>query len=145
MSDYDTDILLWSEHQAELLRRRATGELVNEAEMDWPNIQRARAATAYSDTRFATNFSGSILRSSPVASLTKSLRISQLLRMARQRSVGSLRASAFPLTGCGRSCQPFPSTRWDAVVGKHQPSPFLPPSPCRLDGSFRRSTALACS
>ena len=38
MSDYDTDILLWSEHQAELLRRRAAGELVNEAELDWPNI-----------------------------------------------------------------------------------------------------------
>jgi hypothetical protein len=38
MSDYDTDILTWSEHQAELLRRRAAGELVNEAELDWPNI-----------------------------------------------------------------------------------------------------------
>jgi hypothetical protein len=38
MSDYDTDILIWSEHQAELLRRRAAGELVNDAEMDWLNI-----------------------------------------------------------------------------------------------------------
>jgi hypothetical protein len=38
MSDYDTDILTWSEHQADLLRRRAAGELVNEAEVDWPNI-----------------------------------------------------------------------------------------------------------
>ena len=39
MSDqYDDDILLWSEHQAGLLRRRAAGELVNEAELDWPNI-----------------------------------------------------------------------------------------------------------
>ena len=38
MSDYDTDILLWSERQAALLRRRAAGELVNEAELDWPNI-----------------------------------------------------------------------------------------------------------
>jgi hypothetical protein len=38
MSDYDTDILLWSERQGELLRRRAAGELVNDAEMDWPNI-----------------------------------------------------------------------------------------------------------
>jgi hypothetical protein len=35
---YDTDVLLWSEHQAGLLRRRAAGELVNEAELDWPNI-----------------------------------------------------------------------------------------------------------
>jgi hypothetical protein len=38
MSDYDIDILVWSERQGELLRRRAAGELVNEAEMDWPNI-----------------------------------------------------------------------------------------------------------
>ena len=39
MSDlYDTDIVLWSEHQGGLLRRRAAGELVNEAELDSPNI-----------------------------------------------------------------------------------------------------------
>ena len=38
MSDYDTDILLWSERQGELLRRRAAGELVNDAEVDWPNV-----------------------------------------------------------------------------------------------------------
>lgn len=39
MSDlHDTDILLWSERQAELLRRRAAGELVNDGELDWPNI-----------------------------------------------------------------------------------------------------------
>jgi hypothetical protein len=38
MSDYDSDILLWSERQGQLLRRRAAGELVNEAELDWPNI-----------------------------------------------------------------------------------------------------------
>ena len=39
MSDlYDADVLLWSEQQADLLRRRAAGELVNEAELDWPNI-----------------------------------------------------------------------------------------------------------
>jgi hypothetical protein len=39
MSDlYDEDIVLWSERQGELLRRRAAGELVNEAELDWPHI-----------------------------------------------------------------------------------------------------------
>jgi Domain of unknown function DUF29 len=39
MSDlYEDDILLWSERQAELLRRRAAGELLNEAELDWSNI-----------------------------------------------------------------------------------------------------------
>lgn len=35
---YENDVLLWSERQGELLRRRAAGELVNEAELDWPNI-----------------------------------------------------------------------------------------------------------
>jgi hypothetical protein len=38
MSEYDTDILVWSERQGRLLRRRAAGELINEAELDWPNI-----------------------------------------------------------------------------------------------------------
>src|SRR4051794_25797339 len=39
MSDlYDTDIALWSELQADLLRRRAAGELVNDADVDWRNI-----------------------------------------------------------------------------------------------------------
>ena len=38
MSDlYDEDILLWSEHQAELLRRLASGEPVDERP-DWANI-----------------------------------------------------------------------------------------------------------
>jgi hypothetical protein len=35
---YDDDILLWSERQSTLLRRRAAGELVNERDLDWPNI-----------------------------------------------------------------------------------------------------------
>jgi hypothetical protein len=35
---YDEDIVLWSERQGDLLRRRAAGELVNDAELDWPNI-----------------------------------------------------------------------------------------------------------
>ena len=41
MSDidlYETDILLWSERQAELLRRHAAGERVNDAAIDWSNI-----------------------------------------------------------------------------------------------------------
>lgn len=36
MSEYDADILEWSEHQAALLRRAAAGERVND--LDWPNI-----------------------------------------------------------------------------------------------------------
>jgi len=35
---YDDDIVLWSERQGELLRRRAAGELVKDAALDWPNI-----------------------------------------------------------------------------------------------------------
>jgi hypothetical protein len=35
---YDDDILLWSANQAALLRRRAAGELVNDAEIDWTNV-----------------------------------------------------------------------------------------------------------
>ena len=38
MADYDTDILEWSERQAELLRRHAAGERVNDMDLDWPNI-----------------------------------------------------------------------------------------------------------
>jgi len=36
MSDYEIDILDWSEHQAALLRRAAAGERIND--LDWPNI-----------------------------------------------------------------------------------------------------------
>jgi Domain of unknown function DUF29 len=38
MSEYDADILQWSQQQAALLRRRAAEELVNDAELDWPKI-----------------------------------------------------------------------------------------------------------
>ena len=37
MSDYDTDILTWSERQADLLRRVGAGEAVN-ARIDWDNV-----------------------------------------------------------------------------------------------------------
>jgi hypothetical protein len=53
MSDlYDEDIVLWSEQQSDLLRRRAAGELVNEAELDWPNIAEEIEAVG-SEQRFA--------------------------------------------------------------------------------------------
>jgi uncharacterized protein DUF29 len=35
---YEADVFEWSQQQSALLRRRAAGELVNEAELDWPNI-----------------------------------------------------------------------------------------------------------
>jgi uncharacterized protein DUF29 len=37
MSDYDADILAWSEHQGALLKRLADGERVND-QVDWPNV-----------------------------------------------------------------------------------------------------------
>jgi hypothetical protein len=37
MSNYDADILDWSERQVALLRRLANGERVNDA-VDWPNV-----------------------------------------------------------------------------------------------------------
>jgi hypothetical protein len=37
MSDYDADILRWSEHQARFLRRLGAGEQVN-SQIDWDNV-----------------------------------------------------------------------------------------------------------
>ena len=37
MGDYDTDTVLWSERQADLLRRLAAGERVND-QVDWENV-----------------------------------------------------------------------------------------------------------
>jgi hypothetical protein len=37
MSDYDRDVLTWSERQAALLRRVAAGERVND-QVDWENV-----------------------------------------------------------------------------------------------------------
>lgn len=37
MSGYDTDVLMWSERQAGLLRRIAAGERIND-QIDWENV-----------------------------------------------------------------------------------------------------------
>ena len=51
MSDlYGDDIVIWSERQAELLRRIAAGEQVNEAP-DWPNIAEEIEAVGRSELR----------------------------------------------------------------------------------------------
>jgi hypothetical protein len=51
MSDlYDTDILLWSEQQAELLRRLAAGEAINEP-VDWQNLAEEIEALGKSQAR----------------------------------------------------------------------------------------------
>ncbi len=49
MSDYDADVLQWSEHQAALLRRAAAGERVND--LDWPNIIEEIESVGRSETR----------------------------------------------------------------------------------------------
>jgi hypothetical protein len=38
MSDYETDILTWSEHQADLLRRVGAGERGINDRIDWENV-----------------------------------------------------------------------------------------------------------
>jgi uncharacterized protein DUF29 len=56
MSDlYDSDVAAWSEQQAALLRRRAAGELVNEADIDWRNVAEEIEDLARSDKREINN------------------------------------------------------------------------------------------
>jgi hypothetical protein len=50
MSDYDSDILVWSEHQANLLRRLAAGETIND-QVDFENIAEEIEALGRSDRR----------------------------------------------------------------------------------------------
>ncbi|MBV8091659.1 MAG: DUF29 family protein, partial [Acetobacteraceae bacterium] len=51
MSGYSEDIVTWSERQGALLRRIAAGELVNSAELDWPNIAEEIESVGRSETR----------------------------------------------------------------------------------------------
>ncbi len=52
MSDlYDQDLLLWSEQQAQLLRRRAAGDITNDADVDWLNIAEEIEAVGASQRR----------------------------------------------------------------------------------------------
>jgi Domain of unknown function DUF29 len=51
---YDTDIVSWSEQQAELLRRLAAGERVND-QLDWPNIIEEVEAVGRSELRAVTS------------------------------------------------------------------------------------------
>ncbi|HEY1930594.1 MAG TPA: DUF29 family protein [Acetobacteraceae bacterium] len=49
MSDYDSDILAWSERQSALLHRLADGERLNDTDLDWPNIAEEIAAVGRSE------------------------------------------------------------------------------------------------
>ena len=58
---YDEDIVLWSERQGALLRRRARGEIVNDAELDWPNIAEEVEAMGRAEQEQLTNRLGVLL------------------------------------------------------------------------------------
>ena len=47
---YGDDIVLWSKRQAELLRRMAAGERVDD-QIDWPNVIEDARSCAWSDRR----------------------------------------------------------------------------------------------
>ncbi|HET8995256.1 MAG TPA: DUF29 domain-containing protein [Acetobacteraceae bacterium] len=50
MSDYDTDLLVWSTQQAALLRRMGAGERVND-QVDWTNLAEEIESLGKSDRR----------------------------------------------------------------------------------------------
>ncbi len=50
MSEYETDLLIWSERQADLLRRMGTGERVND-QVDWQNVAEEIESLGRSDKR----------------------------------------------------------------------------------------------
>ena len=58
---YDEDVLLWSERQAELLRRRAAGEPLDAAELDWPNIAEEIESVGISEGRTLASYVRNIL------------------------------------------------------------------------------------
>jgi len=61
MSDYGTDVLAWSEEQAALLRRRAAGELVNDAALDWPNIAEEIESVGNSERYRIRSYIGTVI------------------------------------------------------------------------------------
>jgi hypothetical protein len=50
MSEYDTDLVTWSRHQADLLRRMGAGEQVNDR-VDWANVAEEIDSLGKSDRR----------------------------------------------------------------------------------------------
>lgn len=51
---YDTDVLAWSRQQADLLRRMAAGERVND-KVDWPNVIEEIDSVGRSELRAVTS------------------------------------------------------------------------------------------
>ena len=50
ISDYDADLVIWSGHQADLLRRMGAGERVNDL-IDWANVAEEIKSLGRSDKR----------------------------------------------------------------------------------------------
>jgi hypothetical protein len=76
MSDpYREDIVLWSMHQAELPRRRAAGELVNDAEMNRLNIAEEIESVGRADIWL---YATPIVHASGVATRTTRRRVFQV-------------------------------------------------------------------
>jgi hypothetical protein len=51
LCDYTTDVAAWAEEQAGLLRRRASGQLPNDAGLDWDNLAEEIEGVAASQKR----------------------------------------------------------------------------------------------
>jgi 1,6-anhydro-N-acetylmuramate kinase len=61
MSEYDSDLVLWSREQADLLRRMGVGERVND-QVDWENVAEEIESLGNSDRRDLSNRTQTILR-----------------------------------------------------------------------------------
>ena len=98
---YDADVFEWSQRQAALLRRRAAGELVNDAELDWPNIAEEIESVGNSELR-----------------AVRSLLVQALLH--------DLKAEAWPLSpyvpGWRAEARGFPGGRRRRVHAVHAPA-----------------------
>jgi hypothetical protein len=61
VSEYDTDLVVWSHHQADLLRRMGSGERVND-QVDWANVAEEIDSLGNSDRRDLSSRIQTILR-----------------------------------------------------------------------------------
>jgi hypothetical protein len=61
MSAYDTDVAGWSKHQADLLWRRAAGDLPNDTELDWSNIAEEIESVGRSERSALSSHIGTVI------------------------------------------------------------------------------------